>query len=56
MKKMISTACTIMVMGSMGFCAYALMSRSNKRKADRLINDIMDEANSLVCDNSKKMN
>lgn len=53
---MIGVTCTMMVMGSMGFCLYALMSKSNKRKADRLINDIMDEANSLVCDNSKKMN
>lgn len=38
------------MLGTAGLTAYVLMNKSTKRNADKLINSMLDEANSMVKD------
>ena len=38
------------ILGTAGLTAYVLMNKSTKRNADKLINSMLDEANSMVKD------
>ena len=38
------------MLGTAGLTAYVLMNKSTKRNADKLINSMLDEANSIVKD------
>ena len=47
MKKMETIACMAMA-GMIGIGCYALMNKSTKNKADKLINNMLDKANSMT--------
>lgn len=51
MKKMEMIACMAMA-GMIGIGAYTLMNKNTKNKADKLLNNILDKANSMTS-NSK---
>ncbi len=46
MKKMEMVACTLFA-GMMGLGAYTLINKNTKKKADKLINNILDKATDM---------
>ena len=44
MKKMVCCVTSVMVAGMAGLAAYALMNKDTKKKADELLNTMMDDA------------
>ncbi len=49
MNKMMAGA---FLMGAAGMTTYVLMNKSTKKKADKLINSMIDEANSMIKQNN----